>query len=79
MRINLGDLVSHKINGYEGVVTGVAQYMGADNQVLVSQEKLTDDNKLPESHWIDEGMLSMLKEKHLEIDDFAATSRPKGR
>jgi hypothetical protein len=71
--------VSHKINGYEGVVTGVAQYMGADNQVLVSQEKLTDDNKLPESHWIDEGMLSMLKEKHLEIDDFAATSRPKGR
>jgi hypothetical protein len=78
MRINLGDLVSHKINGYEGVATGLAQYMSSGNQVLVSQEKLTDDNKLPESHWIDEGMLSMLKQNHLDLENFAATKRPKG-
>jgi hypothetical protein len=52
--VNLGDRVRCRINGFEGIVTGRAEYRYGCVQVLVAPTKLAADGKCPDSVWFDE-------------------------
>lgn len=56
--IELGRKARDKITGFEGVITGRAQYLtGCDQYVLVPGIK---DGQLQKSEWFDEGRLVVL-------------------
>ena len=55
--IKLGDKVKDSISGFEGIVTGRAEYLYGCVRVLVQPESLQDDGKLAEDTWIDEQRL----------------------
>lgn len=58
--IELGLRAKDKVTGFEGVITGRAQYLtGCDQYVLVPQHK---DGQLQKSEWFDEGRLEILGE-----------------
>jgi len=52
--MRIGDRVSHKINGFTGIVTGRTEYINGCVQFLVAPEKLDKDGKVMEGQWIDE-------------------------
>ena len=58
--IELGKKGRDKITGFEGVITGRAQYLtGCDQYVLAPQAK---DGSLPNSQWFDEGRIEVIGE-----------------
>lgn len=60
-KIGLGDSAKDKITGFEGVVTGRAEYLtGCDQYVL--QPKCKDDSSgsYPSAEWFDEGRLVLI-------------------
>lgn len=58
--IELGLKAKDKITGFEGVITGRAQYLtGCDQYVLVPGIK---DGQLQKSEWFDEGRLEVIGE-----------------
>lgn len=60
-KIELGDVVRHCINGFEGVVIGKVAYLTGCLQVLVTPTK-TDSNGQPqEPHWYDCGVVSLVR------------------
>ncbi len=58
--VNLGDKARDTINGFEGIVTGRAEYLYGCRQVLVAPTKLAADGKCPDSVWLDEGRVEVV-------------------
>jgi hypothetical protein len=58
---NLGDKVRDRINGFTGIVTGRAEYLYGCVQVLVAPQKTTKEGKRPDSEWLDEDRVEVLK------------------
>ncbi len=58
--VMLGDRAKDRINGFEGIVTGRAEYLYGCVQVLVAPTKLMEDGKCPDSVWLDEGRVDAL-------------------
>lgn len=55
--INLGDRVKHTVSNFEGIVTGIASYVGAtERRIEVTAEK-TSEGKVVEL-WFYESMLT---------------------
>lgn len=50
--LQLGCTVKDKITGFEGVVTGIVDYLSGCNQALVVP-KVDKDGKLRDAHWFD--------------------------
>jgi hypothetical protein len=56
--IELGQKAQDKITGFEGIITGRAQYLyGCDQYCIVPPAK---DGKISESQWFDEGHIQVL-------------------
>ncbi len=51
--IKMGMTVKDKITGFQGLVTGLCQYISGCNQVLIVP-KLDKQGQPAESHWFDE-------------------------
>lgn len=60
MKIQLGDRVKDRINGYAGIVTGRLQYINGCVQFGVSREVLDDKGSAAGLEWIDEQRLDVV-------------------
>lgn len=60
-RISLGDRVKYKIDGFEGIATGVTDYLFQCRQIHVQPEDLDKDGKAKVGRWIDEPWLDVIK------------------
>jgi hypothetical protein len=56
IQIQLGAKAKNVVSGFEGVLTGRAEYLTGCVQWLVSPG-VDKDGKVVESHWLDEGRL----------------------
>ncbi len=52
--INLGDKAQDTISGFEGIVTGRAEYLYGCVRVLIEPEGLTENGSPQEAQWFDE-------------------------
>ncbi len=68
MIVELGSRVRDRINGFEGVVTGRAEYLFGCRQVLVAPEVLPADGKHPESTWLDEDRVQIVISRAIAAD-----------
>lgn len=55
--IKLGVQAKDKVTGFEGIVTGAAQYLSGCNQFVIQPPM--KDGKFEGSHWFDEGRLEV--------------------
>lgn len=57
--IELGVKGRDKVTGFEGIITGRAQYLfGCDQYVLVP--RVRDDGKVEDGRWFDEGRVEVI-------------------
>jgi hypothetical protein len=64
---HLGDRVRDRINGFEGIVTGRAEYLFGCRQVLVAPTVLGEHGKVPESCWLDEDRVALVEVEAVPI------------
>jgi len=57
----LGDKVQDQINGFSGIVTGRCEYLYGCVQLLVAPMRVEKDGKHPDSVWLDEDRVSVMK------------------
>jgi len=57
--MNIGDRVTHRINGFTGIVTGRTYYLNGCVQCLVTPESLDKDGAVREGQWVDEQNLRL--------------------
>jgi hypothetical protein len=57
MKIELGSKVKDIVNGFEGIMTGRAEYLTGCVQLLVAPDKLDKDGKMHDSVWLDQSRL----------------------
>jgi hypothetical protein len=72
--MRIGDRVSHRINGFSGIITGRTEYINGCIQHLVSPEALDKDGKIMEGQWIDEQNL-VIKTVGVLPDPFVKTGK----
>jgi hypothetical protein len=68
MAIELGDRVKDKISGFEGVATGIADYISGCRQIAVSP-KVSADNKLEDGRWFDDDRLDVMEKQAVTLKD----------
>jgi hypothetical protein len=59
--IELGKKAKDKITGFEGLLTGRAQYITGCDQYLLTPQ-VSDSGTLQESRWVDEGRVEVIGE-----------------
>lgn len=69
--IQLGQKARDVISNFEGVVTGVAEYLTGCRQLLLSRG---DDTGRPQGEWFDEDRLDLVDDARVELP--GGTSRP---
>ena len=81
--IELGKKGRDKITGFEGIITGRAQYLyGCDQYCLVPPSK---EGTIKESHWFDEGRIEItgegVKPAEVRVEKNGGPNRdaPRGR
>ena len=62
MEIELGQTVKDKVTGFQGVVTGKAEYLYGCTTIGVTP-KVGKDGKTAEAEWFDEPSLNIVKGK----------------
>lgn len=79
-KFELGVTVRDVINGYEGPITGRAQYLTGCTQYLVANSKLDKEGKVQDGYWIDEGRLELKpKVKPVELSQAQPPGGPSSR
>ena len=79
-KYDMGIHVRDVINGYEGAITGRAQYLTGCTQYLVIPTELDKDKKIQDGHWIDEGRLEVKpKTKPVVLDRAQPPGGPSSR
>lgn len=58
----LGDRVRDRVNGFEGMVTGRAEYLYGSTQILVTPTEAPTEGKPPLNVWLDEDRVEMVSE-----------------
>ena len=66
--VELGDRVEDKITGFQGIVTGVAEYISGCRQCAVTPE-VTKDNKRDDGCWLDDDRLKILQKSAKTLKD----------
>ena len=61
--INLGDRVKDRLTGFDGIASGVFEFLGGIRNIAVQPEKIKKDNDLCDSETFDEGRLEVVKPK----------------
>lgn len=56
-KFSMGDRLKDRVNGFEGVVTGITLYQNGCLQYLLTPTKLKDTGEIHESAWQDEQRL----------------------
>ncbi len=64
----LGHKCRDRITGFEGVVTGVCEYLTGCNQVLIVG-CVTGDGKSAESNWFDVQRVEQLEGEPIQLDN----------
>lgn len=67
MQVQLGDRVREMISGFEGVVTGLCQYLTGCEQALVNPGKIKEDGELVKNNWFDVDRLQLLEAGAIKI------------
>lgn len=62
-----GDRVKSRINGFEGIVTGLDIWINGCRRICVSPEGLKDDGDPQKAHWLDQGDLVLVEAGALEL------------
>jgi len=52
--MQIGDRVTHRLNGFTGIITATTEYLNGCRQHLVQPEKLDPAGKIQDGAWIDE-------------------------
>ncbi len=65
MKIELGDEVKCTVTGFRGIAIGRSEFLQGCARVGV-QPKVGSDGKHPESHWIDEPQLEVIKKQKVK-------------
>lgn len=65
--VQLGDKVQDKVTTFEGIVTGVADYITGCRQCLVQPP--AKDGEYKDGRWIDDDRLLVLQKGHTVLDD----------
>jgi hypothetical protein len=60
-KVKLGDRVRYKIDGFEGIVTGIVDYLYQCKQVFVRPETRDKDGKVLDGHWFDMPWVEVVK------------------
>ncbi len=60
--IRLGDKVKDRITGYEGIVTGITNWLNGCARIGVQSTKLKDGKPL-ETEWFDVNQIQLVKSK----------------
>lgn len=72
--IQLGDKVKDRVTGFEGVITGAAEYLTGCRQVLVQPP--AKDGEFKEGRWIDDDRLELLRTQVITLNDRARDGGP---
>jgi hypothetical protein len=72
--MRIGDRARHRINGFEGIVTGRTEYINGCIQYLVAPTTLDKEGKIMEGQWIDEQNLVLVEAQVME-DPFKGTTK----
>jgi len=67
----MGKKAKDTITGFEGTITGYAQYMTGCDQFLL-QPEVTEAEKYPDGHWLDEQRLELQRAKRKTTDNSKA-------
>lgn len=67
--MKLGDKVRDKLTGFEGIITGQAQYITGCNQALVKPQGLKEDGAMREAEWMDEQRLEVVQAGAFSLDN----------
>ena len=59
--IEIGDRIRDKITSFEGIATGLAEYLNGCRQFLITPEKTDKEGKKIDGLWIDEQTLEVVK------------------
>lgn len=66
-KFDLGDKVKDAVTGFEGVVIARSEYLNGCIRYGVQSPKLKD-NKPQDCEWIDQGQLSLVKSKAVNLE-----------
>lgn len=66
-KFQLGDKVRDTVTGFEGIVTCKNEWLNGCLQYCV-KGKVKKDKSIPEGEWIDEGQLTLIKAKALDVE-----------
>lgn len=77
MSIKLGDRVKDKITGFQGIATGICDYITGCKQVLVTPEAQGNGHveKLPDSCWLDIDRLNAVESAAFNPSSVRGTKR----
>ena len=67
-KFEMGATVRDKLTGFDGTITGRADYLNGCRQYLIKPRKL-DDGKMIDGHWIDEQRLELMNATIFEAGD----------
>ena len=59
MSKQIGDRMKDTISGFQGIATGMTEYLNGCRQFLIKTEKLDKEGKAIEGMWIDEQYLEV--------------------
>ncbi len=59
-KFNLGDEAKDKITGFQGILTGYAEYLTGCNQYVLQPKCEATADKYPEGQWFDEGRIELV-------------------
>lgn len=66
--MKIGDRVKDKISGFQGIVTGIVDYISGCKQALVAPP-VDKEKKLVESQWFDVQRLEVIKENAIKLEN----------
>jgi hypothetical protein len=67
-KIELGSEVKSNITGFKGIVVSRAEHLNGCNKYIVQPEMKKNDDKYPESYWLDEQEIIVIKEPKIKKD-----------
>lgn len=59
--MKLGDTATDSVTGFNGMLTGRAEYLTGCVQYLVTPRKCKEDGSIPNGEWLDESRLTDVK------------------
>ncbi len=73
---NMGDKAKDQITGFEGVITGKAEYISGCSQVLLAPA-VNKDGEFREGQWFDLQRIEVIRTKAVELDNRATPGADK--